>query len=75
MQKKGQGADRKDDIVIAFVFTFYVLSFFFDLRPKARTKEDLKRETEDQQMREADGGRETLAAALGREHHDAGRQF
>ena len=25
--------------LIAFVFTFYVLSFFFDLRPKARTKE------------------------------------
>lgn len=61
--------------LIAFVFTFYVLSFFFDLRPKARTKEDLKKETEGQQIREADGGRETMAAALGREHYDAGRQF
>jgi len=72
---ESQEADRKDDVVIAFVFTFYVLSFFFDLRPKARTKEDLKKETEGQQIREADGGRETMAAALGREHYDAGRQF
>jgi hypothetical protein len=31
--------------LIAFVFTFYVLSFFFDLRPKARTKEQYAQET------------------------------
>ena len=30
--------------MVAFVFTFYVLSFFFDLRPKARTKEGLQQE-------------------------------
>jgi hypothetical protein len=34
--------------VIAFAFTFYVLSFFFDLRPAARTKEEVRYE-----MREA----------------------
>jgi len=31
--------------LVAFVFTFYVLSFFFDLRPKARTKKELRQET------------------------------
>lgn len=31
--------------VVAFIFTFYMLSFFFDLRPKARTKEQFQRET------------------------------
>lgn len=31
--------------MVAFVFTFYVLSFFFDLRPKARTKKELRQET------------------------------
>ena len=30
--------------VIAFVFTLYVLTFFFDLRPKARTKSVLAKE-------------------------------
>ncbi|KAI5850001.1 Frag1/DRAM/Sfk1 [Tricharina praecox] len=34
--------------LIAFVFTFYVLSFFFDLRPTARTKEEVRHD-----MREA----------------------
>jgi len=34
--------------LIAFAFTFYVLSFFFDLRPAARTKEEVRYE-----MREA----------------------
>ena len=34
--------------MIAFAFTFYVLSFFFDLRPAARTKEEVRYE-----MREA----------------------
>ncbi|KAF8427459.1 Frag1/DRAM/Sfk1 family-domain-containing protein [Tirmania nivea] len=30
--------------VIAFIFTLYVLTFFFDLRPKARTKSELATE-------------------------------
>lgn len=30
--------------IIAFIFTLYVLTFFFDLRPKARTKELLAKE-------------------------------
>jgi len=30
--------------VIAFLFTFYVLTFFFDLRPKARTRGALAKE-------------------------------
>jgi hypothetical protein len=34
-----------ESTVVAFVFTFYVLSFFFDLRPKARTKKELRQET------------------------------
>jgi len=38
--------------LVAFVFTFYVLSFFFDLRPKARTKEELQQEKrEHEQLR------------------------
>ena len=33
--------------MIAFVFTFYVLSFFFDLRPAARTKEEVRLDMQD----------------------------
>jgi len=46
--------------LIAFLFTFYVLSFFLDLRPKARTKEQYQRETreyeEGDSRRNLDGG-------------------
>jgi len=40
MQSKANAAIA----VIAFLFTFYVISFFYDLRPKARTKEEIQRE-------------------------------
>ena len=36
--------------VVAFVFTFYVLSFFFDLRPNARTKEEVREDLLHEQM-------------------------
>jgi hypothetical protein len=38
MYKKKQNAAAILEWVIAFVFTFYVLSFFFDLRPSAGTR-------------------------------------
>jgi hypothetical protein len=31
-------------VVVAFLFTSYVLSFFFDLRPSVRTKELIRQE-------------------------------
>jgi len=37
--------------LIAFLFTFYVLSFFYDLRPKARTKEEIQREAKGEMRR------------------------
>ncbi|KAF8476152.1 Frag1/DRAM/Sfk1 family-domain-containing protein [Kalaharituber pfeilii] len=39
--------------VIAFIFTFYVLTFVFDLRPKAHTRNRLEREVEEGMRRRA----------------------
>jgi len=58
--------------IIAFIFTFYVLTFFFDLRPGARTKIVLAKEkalskgasermAEEEQGGEMGGERETQA--------------
>ncbi|PWW76233.1 hypothetical protein C7212DRAFT_197098 [Tuber magnatum] len=37
--------------LVAFFFTFYVISFFYDLRPKARTREDIRREAKREMQR------------------------
>lgn len=47
MQSKANAAIA----VIAFFFTFYVISFFYDLRPKARTKEEIQREAKREMQR------------------------
>jgi len=45
--------------LVAFLFTFYLLTFFFDLRPKARTKEQFQRET-----MEYNNGQESAASQI-----------
>lgn len=52
--------------VVAFIFTFYVLSFFFDLRPKARTKEEFQMETREFQQTDGQNRRSLAARFLGR---------
>lgn len=42
----GGGGQLTVTLAIAFIFTFYILTFFFDLRPKARTRESLRRDME-----------------------------
>lgn len=51
--------------VIAFLFTFYLLSFFFDLRPRARTKGIVSPE-ELQEMRERRRGRSRFTRFMNR---------
>lgn len=50
MFRKTNDAAAIIEWMIAFLFTFYVSSFFFDLRPKARTKEALAQETREHEM-------------------------
>ncbi|KAI5779493.1 Frag1/DRAM/Sfk1 family-domain-containing protein [Geopyxis carbonaria] len=76
MFRKANNAAAIIEWLIAFLFTFYVLSFFFDLRPKARTKEALARETREHEMGRGPGiverffGRSTPGSRSSEEHLD-----
>jgi hypothetical protein len=48
--------------VVAFLFTSYVLSFFFDLRPSVRTKELIRQEM--REVRDAASGVRDAAARV-----------
>ncbi|KAF8464578.1 Frag1/DRAM/Sfk1 family-domain-containing protein [Kalaharituber pfeilii] len=54
LSQKRQTAGGILEWAIAFIFTFYVLTFVFDLRPKARTRNRLGREIEEGRQRRAD---------------------
>ncbi|RPA92185.1 hypothetical protein L873DRAFT_1710988 [Choiromyces venosus 120613-1] len=51
MYKKKANVAAVLEWLVAFFFTFYVLSFFYDLRPKARTKEEIRREAKREMQR------------------------
>ncbi|CAZ86490.1 unnamed protein product [Tuber melanosporum] len=51
MYKRKANAAAVLEWLVAFFFTFYVLSFFYDLRPKARTKEETQREARREMQR------------------------
>ncbi|KAH8145560.1 uncharacterized protein LAJ45_10360 [Morchella importuna] len=55
MYKKKHNVAAIFEWLVAFIFTFYVLSFFFDLRPKARTRDELEARREMIQQQRATG--------------------
>ncbi|KAH0605079.1 uncharacterized protein H6S33_005061 [Morchella sextelata] len=55
MYKKKHDVAAIFEWLVAFIFTFYVLSFFFDLRPKARTRDELEARREMIQQQRATG--------------------
>ncbi|CUS13776.1 unnamed protein product [Tuber aestivum] len=55
MYKRKSNAAAVLEWLVAFFFTFYVISFFYDLRPKARTKEEIQREARREMQRISTG--------------------